>query len=291
MTQNPTSLIRSYHPSLSDTEKKIADYILNKPMEVKNMNIAELSKITQVAESSISRFSKKIGYSGFKELKLALASHNHNRPKMNYFKDVLSEDENSFTYILQSFIQGNMKNFEENMLSLDYKMLENISKVFKDKKHIFVWGIGYSGQLGESFTNRVRSVTKNISVSKNEFNITQDSYLCGEDDVVLALSQSGNPIIVESTKIAKEQGTTIITLTSSYDNNLFKIADYKLVPASHYNDYKSAYIGNELFFKMVLDALYVYLEVESHKETTEKHRLFLDHYPIQNTNHGRLKGD
>ena len=68
-------LISSYFPSLSKSEKKVAQYVLSNPDEVIKLQIKELAKLVSVGESTIIRFTRKIGYSGFQEFKIELAKY------------------------------------------------------------------------------------------------------------------------------------------------------------------------------------------------------------------------
>ncbi len=65
--------ISSYFPSLSKSEKKVAQLILSSPDEIPKLSINELSLMAGVGESTIIRFSRKIGFSGYQDLKLELA--------------------------------------------------------------------------------------------------------------------------------------------------------------------------------------------------------------------------
>ena len=73
MEKNPYEIIRTNYPSYSKVFRVIADYILNHSDEVLKTNIHKLGRDLDIAESSIVRFCKALGYSGFSELKIRLA--------------------------------------------------------------------------------------------------------------------------------------------------------------------------------------------------------------------------
>lgn len=72
MEKNPYEIIRTNYPSYSKVFRVIADYILNHSDEVLKTNIHKLGRDLDIAESSIVRFCKALGYSGFSELKIML---------------------------------------------------------------------------------------------------------------------------------------------------------------------------------------------------------------------------
>ena len=65
--------IRNKYPSLTNASKKIAEYILANYSEAVYLNITQLAKKTKVAESTITKFVRAIGYDSFHDLKLSLA--------------------------------------------------------------------------------------------------------------------------------------------------------------------------------------------------------------------------
>ena len=73
--------IQQKYNNFSDKEKAIADYILNQPDMIKNINITELAKIIGTSGATITRFSKKIGCDSFVEMKMQInLSTNDNEP-------------------------------------------------------------------------------------------------------------------------------------------------------------------------------------------------------------------
>src|SRR5699024_12184557 len=69
---NVLAIISSYFPSLTKSEQKVAQYVLANPDDIEATSIQELAKKVSVGESTIIRFVRKIGYSGYQEFKLAL---------------------------------------------------------------------------------------------------------------------------------------------------------------------------------------------------------------------------
>jgi len=68
-----TIAVNSIYPSLRNSEKQAADYILQHPEDVLAHPLRELSIRIGVSEASVIRFCKKIGCSGYSELKLKIA--------------------------------------------------------------------------------------------------------------------------------------------------------------------------------------------------------------------------
>jgi len=260
MNRNPANLINTHLPNMAKSGKKIGHYILENYQEVPQLAIKELAQAIGVSQSSVIRFTQNLDYSGFREFKLAVAFHTNNNEEPHHFDDLVVE-ENSYEYILKTYLRGNIVNLEENLAELDYENLEKISHLFLEKDHIFLAGLGYSGNIAQGFYTKLKSILANIHIAENQFEVVQDGYLLNEDSLVLAVSQTGsNQNAINLTKKANEVGATTIALTASYHNNLYNIADYQIVPTASFRTTGSSYFATETMFKIILDCLTVYIE-------------------------------
>ncbi len=58
---------------LNDSEKQIIQFVLNNPKDCSKLSLARLAKKLYVSESAIFRLCKKLGLTGYSELKFDLA--------------------------------------------------------------------------------------------------------------------------------------------------------------------------------------------------------------------------
>ena len=71
--QDILSLIHSRYTSFTNTEKKVADYILENTKNVIYMSITDVADACHVGESSVFRFCKTMDLKGYQEFKILLA--------------------------------------------------------------------------------------------------------------------------------------------------------------------------------------------------------------------------
>ena len=67
--------IKALRQSLSSSEAKLADFTLNSANAIRNLSSVELAKVVGVSQSSVVKFSQKLGYKGFLLLNLRLLMH------------------------------------------------------------------------------------------------------------------------------------------------------------------------------------------------------------------------
>ena len=71
--KNIFELISSQYFQLTNSEKKVADYLLHHGGEAQYMSISELAEVCTVADATISRFCRRLGVGGYNAFKLELA--------------------------------------------------------------------------------------------------------------------------------------------------------------------------------------------------------------------------
>ena len=62
----------SFYSEMSPTERKIADYLKKAYSNACYLSIQELAKEIDVSPSAISRFTKRVGFNNYQELRLML---------------------------------------------------------------------------------------------------------------------------------------------------------------------------------------------------------------------------
>ena len=85
-------LIHSLKDSFSDKEKTVAGYILSRPSEAVHPSIEELAANIGVSVSTLLRFVKKLGYSGYQQFRIALATETF-APESLYYETPIADSE------------------------------------------------------------------------------------------------------------------------------------------------------------------------------------------------------
>lgn len=66
--------ITTEYYTLTSSERKVADYILQQRQKTQYMSISELAEECDIAEATVTRFCKRLGYKGYNALKLGVAN-------------------------------------------------------------------------------------------------------------------------------------------------------------------------------------------------------------------------
>ncbi|KAF5301277.1 hypothetical protein FQR65_LT19255 [Abscondita terminalis] len=163
--------------------------------EKKDLNINELSKLSFLSPSGITRFFINNGFDGFKEFKYLLLNEYESIDKF-YIVDSF-ENELLFEAINETKKLNNTEKYEE-----AYQLLLKSNRVF-------ISVVGGNNSI-DNHLNHVK-----LTNAK-------------ENDVLFAVSYSGSSKeVVESVKICKQKGIKVISITRIEENEVSKNADIK----------------------------------------------------------------
>ncbi|SET15418.1 MurR/RpiR family transcriptional regulator [Anaerobranca gottschalkii] len=206
--------------TLNKSEFDVLTYITNHQEKVVKMTVNQLAKETFVSTATVIRLCKKLGFTGFNELKYNLKK-NLKKPKKGYNLELIEEN---YSQIIKRKIYDIQKTCE----LINEEVIEKVLNIFRTKK-IHFFGKGLSEITCEYLTNQLLQI--NI-LAINHTN-THIAYLYGEkmdeNDAIFILSlsgETGQPL--KMAQIAKARGATVISITTIGMNSLAKLADINL---------------------------------------------------------------
>ncbi|EAC5418265.1 MurR/RpiR family transcriptional regulator, partial [Listeria monocytogenes] len=106
MTVSIRLQIKTLYKDLSLKEQAIADYILENPSKVSHSSISDLSNELGIADSTFFQFTKKLGYNGFKDFKMAMLMQENDFSAISIHENIQKSD-NELT-MAQKVFDSNM---------------------------------------------------------------------------------------------------------------------------------------------------------------------------------------
>lgn len=130
---------------LAPGERKIAEYLLNNPDDLNGLSSKNMSMIVGVAQSSISKFCKKMGAKGFSELKLSLLLE-HNKTKVEIKRNPhlhgSTNSNDTLPIIAEKLLHSNIESMRNTIDNLDFEKLEEVINLIDKSHKIQIIGIG-----------------------------------------------------------------------------------------------------------------------------------------------------
>lgn len=245
------AIIKSCYPSLSKTEKKVADYILKERGKIIYQTLLEISQNIEVGEATIIRFVRKIGFSGFQDLKFEIAKENNNDIESN---------SNSLDNNYDSYIDENAERIAQTIINtkstLDKDNLKLAIKMITDSKRVFFYGVGSSGfTANEAQTRFMRLGVIGNAIIDPHFQSMYSS-ISNSQDVIIVFSISGyTKDIIEAVKIAKQENTKIIAITSYILSPIAQLADCVLLTSAKENPLEGGSFTGKISQLYIIDLL------------------------------------
>lgn len=253
---------------LTSIEKKIAEYILEDPERIKNLTTYEIAKNCDTSQASIVRFSKKLGFSGFPDFKLSLSQDIGNR-KAESHVNIMHEElktTDSFEIIGKKVATENIRAVNNTYEITDFNELEKAVQAINNARKIMLIGVGFSGIVARDFYFKLMELGK-IASFENDSHM-QLSYLStmNENDILFVISHSGKTLeLFNLTKVAKNKGIKIITLTSVANNPIRELGDIKLSTVEMKSDFRATALSPRISQLTVIDMIYIKLMLENEK--------------------------
>lgn len=247
-------LIRSYYPSFTLTEKRIADFILDNPKEVIYMSVTELAEKCKVGEGTVVRFARNMGFSGYQELKLTLSRDLVN-PLENVLEDVSIRD--SLEVIINKVTTRNLKAISDTTRLVDVNTLKKAIKAIINARKVELYGVGASGFTALEAKYKFLRIGIVCDALTDPHLQAMSAATLTSKDVAIGISHSGaTKDTVDSLNVAKSTGAKTICITNFARSPITRIADIVLLTASPESPLASGAIRSIIAQLHVLDLLF-----------------------------------
>ncbi|HHY47898.1 MAG TPA: MurR/RpiR family transcriptional regulator [Firmicutes bacterium] len=261
------SRLKKIYLSLRPAEKKVADYVMANGQRVIYQSITDLAAVTETSDATIIRFCRLLGYSGYQELKIALARELV-APSKHIHEDINPADDLG-TAVRKAF-QANMQAIGDTLGILDIEALAKAIDAILNSRQINIYGIGVSGLTAQDLYYKLLRIGISSQVYTEAHMQAVSTALLTQDDVVVGISHSGSTKdIVDTLEMAKAQGAKIICITNHSRSPVAKLADILLLTAAEETPFGSGGMPSMMAQLCVIDALFVGLSLRRYDQAVE----------------------
>lgn len=262
--------IRSIMPELSKSEAVVADYVANNPDEVIHLSVSALADRCGVSEPTIIRACRNMGYSGYQALKVALIQGQNTTVK--YAGEEVTETDSMQDTMAKVFgaAADAIALTRSNLSASD---MEKAAEALLGAKRIYIFGVGGSAAVASDVQHKFSRLGLNATAYADLNLQAIIAAYAGADDVVFAISHSGSSkVVVDNTNIAKTNGATVISLSSTGKSPLTEIADISLFTDANETRYRIVALSSRIAELTIIDTLYSYMSFR----TGNKENLIID---------------
>ena len=258
--------IRSAYATLPSAERKVADFILENSERATRMVINEIAEAAGVSVPSVTRLARKLGYSGFLDFRVALASGTANMETRKN-TDILPED--SEDTVIEKACSASINALEDTYQALNKQALISLAHAVETADRIFLCGNASSALLAEDIMGQLHTLGLEAVVITDPTAMGVYKRRFKKGDVFIGISRTGrNKVLNDALKAAKQNGAICAFLCNYINAPAAQIADFFFC-TSRLDDFKTI-MGRETNITMIsLLNLLIILVARSVKQKQE----------------------
>ncbi|MDD3998178.1 MAG: MurR/RpiR family transcriptional regulator [Sphaerochaetaceae bacterium] len=233
--ENILFYIQQYFSSMTPSEKLIASKIVESPRSIIAMKISDLAEKSRVSCAAVTRFCKRLGLSGYQELKMQIAKDVYLSQEKGLNLSLRFSDEIDIHTVseVSEVIKNVLSTVNQSLELLDrltnVKHIELAINMIRSARKITIIGIGASGLVGLDLYQKLLRLGLPVSYNFDTHLQMVSASTLSKGSLALVFSYSGETSeILAIARQAKDMGASIIGITRVGDTSLTKLSDVTL---------------------------------------------------------------
>lgn len=255
------ALISSARDKMSANEKKLANFILDNASLIRDYSSQQIAASVGISQSSVVKFSQKLGYKGFTDLKLAI------------HETVVKQESNVAVLHGQGSSSSEAVSLKDRLLNAKCDAISEtaalnssadmtaIAATIYASRCLLIVGSGLASSVAAGLASRISSIGKSAVFEADAELQTRSVRNFGQEDCLIILSSSGQvPHLGQLAKAAKSAGAALMSITNQSANPIAAVADVKLFTITETGDTEFGEIVNNQSQQHVADMVYCAVE-------------------------------
>ena len=249
--------LRALRPSLSPAEDRVAEQVLADPRGTASMTISELATAATTSETTVLRFSKRLGLSGYPRLRLALAEESA-RPRALPASQTDISAADSIDDVIRKIALADASAVEETAEQLDRDTLAQTAKTIARAVRVDIYGSGASAVVAADLQQKLHRIGCLAFAWSDPHIALTSAALLGPRDIAIGISHSGTTReTIESVATAKANGARTVAITNFPLSPLAQAVDLVLTTAARETALRSGATASRIAALTVVDCLYI----------------------------------
>ncbi|MBR2847922.1 MAG: MurR/RpiR family transcriptional regulator [Clostridia bacterium] len=247
--------IKANYDSLTKSEKKIADFLVENPRDILPLYITEFAEVCGVSEATIVRFARKIGFDGYQQIKIAIAQEHHAHP----VNENITADDSPYD-IFGKVCDDIYCSLEKTQKSIDKDELTKCCNAILKADDIIVLGLGNSAPIANDASHKMlRLGLRAHPYTDNHMQAIAAAHAT-EKTVVIGISHSGaSKDILDAMHAAKLGGAFTVSITNFQKSPIENVSDAVLHTVSDETNYRILGLSSRIAQLAIIDTIYSYL--------------------------------
>lgn len=198
----------------SDIDFQLTNYIQDNPKTVSDLKLKELSSMLYVSESAIVRYCKKIGLTGFNELKYQLKN------------ELALKKQNNF----KTRVETEIESFKDFIEKISLEKVNKLTGLICSEYPLYIHGSSLSLIPANYLHTVLNTLDRESILVKDIHLINSISRTIQKNSTIIIISSMALNKTYESVfKSAKEKGSNTVLITSNHESSLISQADFSFI--------------------------------------------------------------
>jgi DNA-binding MurR/RpiR family transcriptional regulator len=207
------ALIRLRYRELPANQRKIADYLLHHLLEAPFNSVVDLEQKTGASRSTVVRFARSLGFSGFLEMRSRLLESVQCQMQLSEsypFPDV-GDGRDTLTLVAQQ----DVTNINETIKQLEKPTFGEIAEMFVKSSRVYTAGLGISSLMAQILAYLLNQVAIRATAFVHDYETFMEQLaFVTPDDVLVAFSfPPYSRETIDLVKAAAERSIPVIAVT------------------------------------------------------------------------------
>lgn len=228
---------------LTKTDKKIVAFIQNNELDDRFSTINSLAHAVGTSPATLTRFSDKLGYCNFQDMKFNLQHEKSEKVVENA----------PLVQLMHKYHQSIIQQTGE---FISEEKIKRLAHYLKTSRQVSYAGLGSSGLTASEFYFRTMrmGIKGNVSTDAHQMKIAAS--LLSSRDMFVGISNSGETKeLADAASIAKQQGAYVAVITNYEGSPLTKYADLVLITSAKSNVKDANFINTQIATTFLMDII------------------------------------
>lgn len=272
--------VRSLRAGMAPAERRVADVVLGAPSEAVAKTITELAEACRTSETTVIRFCRTVGFRGYPELRLALATElgrdaarGDNHKELG--ADIARDD--TLREIVEKIGYADARGVEETVGQLDLDALESVVDAVAGAGRIILYGLGASGFAAVDLQRKLLRIGRSAFVFGDPHDALVAAALLRPGDVAFGMTHTGTTVeTVHVLREARRHEAVTVAVTNAAQSPAARAADLVLTTAVRETTFRSGAMSSRIAQLAIVDCIFVAVAQRTYDDTLDALRLTFD---------------
>ncbi|WP_218042759.1 MurR/RpiR family transcriptional regulator [Steroidobacter gossypii] len=231
---SPLVKIRAERDQMSAIERRIADFMLDNAHLLRDYSSQQLADALQISQSSVVKFSQKLGFKGYPDLKYSVGEAVARASDGQVKTTARSPRAATRESLAETLWQSKSRAEEETRLINDPETLGEIAALLSRAGKVYCIGLGDDGSAAQTFAQRLALLGTFTVHHDDPVRMTASISSAERGDVLMVFSEQGQQAALNQlSRQFRERHGKVISVTRHTSNPLRAHADATLLVSAH----------------------------------------------------------